>query len=120
MHGHVQAAKQGRWLAVEGIEMAHPDVLAALVPLMESRQLQLPQQAQTITAADDFQIIATITTAPRELPLTITGNNSRKLMPMQVTILSCSGCLANKRTWQVQTSFACPSSACIHYTSSIL
>ena len=60
----MQAAIQGRWLVIEGIELAHADVLAALVPLMEARQLQLTQRAQTEPAASGFQIIATGTTLP--------------------------------------------------------
>lgn len=56
---------QGRWLVIEGIDLAHADVLAALVPLMGARQLQLPQRGQTISAAPGFQILATVTTTSR-------------------------------------------------------
>lgn len=59
-----QAAMQGRWLVIEGIDMAPPDVLAALAPLMEARQLHIPQRAQQTAAASGFQLIATVTTNP--------------------------------------------------------
>ena len=59
---------EGRWLVIEDINLAPTDVLAALVPLLETRQLQLPQRAQSITAAEGFQLIATITTSPGAPP----------------------------------------------------
>lgn len=59
-----QAVQQGRWLLIEDINLAPPEVLAALVPLMESRELHLPQRAQTIRAAPGFQLIASVTSAP--------------------------------------------------------
>lgn len=64
----MQAAVQGRWLVIEGIDLAPADVLAALVPLMDSKQLQLPQRAQSITAASGFQLLATVTSGPGEWP----------------------------------------------------
>lgn len=59
-----QAVAQGRWLLFEDVDMAPPEVLAALVPLMESRELQLPQRGQTLRAAPGFQLLASITSAP--------------------------------------------------------
>jgi midasin len=59
-----QAVEEGRWVLVEDINMAPGDVLAALLPLLESRTLQLPARGQTLTAAPGFQLIATVTSAP--------------------------------------------------------
>ena len=62
----VQAVAQGKWLVIEDLNLAPPEVLAALVPLLGSRQLHLPQRAQVINAAPGFQLLASITTAPGE------------------------------------------------------
>ncbi|KAL0028971.1 hypothetical protein WJX77_009058 [Trebouxia sp. C0004] len=59
-----QAVAQGKWLVIEDLNLAPPEVLAALVPLLGSRQLHLPQRAQVINAAPGFQLLASITTAP--------------------------------------------------------
>ncbi|KAL3144110.1 hypothetical protein ABBQ32_003901 [Trebouxia sp. C0010 RCD-2024] len=59
-----QAVAQGKWLVIEDLNLAPPEVLAALVPLLANRQLHLPQRAQVIQAAPAFQLLASITTAP--------------------------------------------------------
>ena len=59
-----QAVTRGKWLVIEDVNMAPPDVLAALVPLLESRELHLSQRAQTIPAAPGFQLLATVTCSP--------------------------------------------------------
>ena len=59
-----QAVADGRWLVIEDVNLAPPDVLAALIPLLERRQLQLPQRAHAMHAAPGFQLIATVTSAP--------------------------------------------------------
>lgn len=59
-----QAVADGRWLVIEDVNLAPPDVLAALIPLLERRQLQLPQRARAMHAAPGFQLIATVTSAP--------------------------------------------------------
>lgn len=63
----VQAVAQGKWLVIEDLNLAPPEVLAALVPLLANRQLHLPQRAQVIQAAPAFQLLASITTAPGQL-----------------------------------------------------
>ena len=63
----VQAVAQGKWLVIEDLNLAPPEVLAALVPLLANRQLHLPQRAQVIKAAPAFQLLASITTAPGRL-----------------------------------------------------
>ena len=59
-----QAVAEGRWVLVEDINMAPGDVLAALVPLLESRVLHVSSRGMVVRAAPGFQIIATVTSAP--------------------------------------------------------
>lgn len=63
-----QAVAHGKWLVIEDLNLAPPEVLAALVPLLGSRQLHLPQRAQVVNAAPGFQLLASITTAPGDPP----------------------------------------------------
>ena len=63
----MQAVAQGKWLVIEDLNLAPPEVLAALVPVLANRQLHLPQRAQVIKAAPAFQLLASITTAPGRL-----------------------------------------------------
>ena len=49
---------------IEDLNLAPPEVLAALAPLLANRHLHLPQRAQLINAAPGFQLLASITTAP--------------------------------------------------------
>lgn len=70
----VQAVVQGKWLVIEDLNLAPPEVLAALVPLLANRQLHLPQRAQVIKAAPSFQLLASITTAPGRLHRTPLGS----------------------------------------------
>ena len=60
----MQAVSDGRWLLIEDINLAPPDVLASLVGLLEQRQLYLPQRAQSIAAHPGFQLIASVTSSP--------------------------------------------------------
>lgn len=55
---------EGHWLLIEDANMAPPDVLAALVPLLEGRSLVLPSRGEVIRAAPSFQLLATVTSAP--------------------------------------------------------
>lgn len=55
--------EQGRWLLIEDIHLAPSEVLAALVPLLETGRLHIAQRAQRISAAPGFQLIATTTPA---------------------------------------------------------
>ncbi len=59
-----QAVTRGSWLLVEDLNLAPPDVLAALVPLLEGGTLHLSHRSQVIRAAPGFQFIATVTAAP--------------------------------------------------------
>lgn len=60
-----QAVAQGRWVLVEDINLAPPEVLAALVPLLERRTLSIAARAEAVSAAPGFQLLATVTSAPR-------------------------------------------------------
>ncbi|RMZ52645.1 hypothetical protein APUTEX25_000764 [Auxenochlorella protothecoides] len=60
-----QAVAQGRWLVVEDINLAPPEVLAALIPLAERRQLHVAARGQTLTAHPGFQLFATVTSTPQ-------------------------------------------------------
>jgi midasin len=59
-----QAVTEGRWVLIEDINMAPPDVLAALVPLLESGTLTVPSRGEVLHAAPGFQLVATVTSAP--------------------------------------------------------
>jgi midasin (ATPase involved in ribosome maturation) len=61
---HLQAVAQGRWVLVEDVNLAPPEVLAALVPLLERRTLNIAARAESVAAAPGFQFIATVTSAP--------------------------------------------------------
>jgi len=65
----LQAVSGGKWLLVEDIDTAPPEVLAALAPLLESRSLHLSHRAQLIPAASGFQFLATVTSSPGEAAL---------------------------------------------------
>lgn len=57
-----RAVAEGRWVVIEGVDSAPPDILAALLPLLESRVLHIPSRGQVLTAAAGFQVLGTITT----------------------------------------------------------
>lgn len=55
-------------MLVEDINLAPAEVLAALVPLLERRQLAIAARAESVAAAPGFQLIATVTSAPGRGP----------------------------------------------------
>ncbi|KAK9849644.1 hypothetical protein WJX84_000969, partial [Apatococcus fuscideae] len=59
-----KAVCEGRWLVIENIDLAPPDVLASLRPLLEGRALHLPNRAAAIDPAPGFQLIGTVTQSP--------------------------------------------------------
>lgn len=63
-----QAAREGRWLVLEGLDMAPADLLASLVPLLESRQLPSQRHGASGPCHPDFRFIATVTSLPGEGP----------------------------------------------------
>ncbi|KAF6262490.1 hypothetical protein COO60DRAFT_1699221 [Scenedesmus sp. NREL 46B-D3] len=58
-----RAVAEGRWVVIEGVDTAPPDVLSALLPLLESGVLHIPSRGQVLTAAPGFQVLGTVTTA---------------------------------------------------------
>lgn len=61
----MQAVAGGKWVLIEDANLAPPEVLASLVPLLERRVLSIPARGESIAAAPGFQLIATVTSAPR-------------------------------------------------------
>lgn len=59
-----QAVARGCWAIIEDINLAPPDVLAILLPLVERGTLHIPSRGEEIRAARGFQLIATVTTHP--------------------------------------------------------
>ena len=53
---------QGRWILIENIDLAPLDILASLVPLLESRCLYLAPRDAAVRAAPGFQLLATRST----------------------------------------------------------
>ena len=54
-----RAVKEGRWILLEDIDYAPMDVVSILVPLLQSRTLNLPGHGGTIHAHTHFRIFAT-------------------------------------------------------------
>ncbi|KAJ1336600.1 hypothetical protein BSLG_007382 [Batrachochytrium salamandrivorans] len=55
----VTAVSEGRWILIEDIDLAPVDVVAVLVPLLETRWLYIPSRGERIQAKDSFRIFAT-------------------------------------------------------------
>lgn len=54
-----KAVRRGRWLLIEDIDKASPDVLSILLPLLEQRKLVLPSRDEEVQAHPDFRIFTT-------------------------------------------------------------
>lgn len=78
---------QGKWLLIEDINLAPPDVLAALTHLLESRQLHISQRAEAIPAAPGFQLLATVTCSPGAPPIF-------QLITVRLPVMCALKCLA--------------------------
>jgi midasin len=57
-----RAVAEGRWVVIEGVDSAPPDILASLLPLLESGVLHIPSRGQVLTAAPGFKVMGTIIT----------------------------------------------------------
>ncbi|KAJ0395768.1 hypothetical protein ATCC90586_008727 [Pythium insidiosum] len=53
------AVLEGRWVVIEDIDRAPFEVLAALMPLLETREMVLPGRGELLVAHANFQIFAT-------------------------------------------------------------
>ncbi|KAJ6240735.1 midasin-related [Anaeramoeba flamelloides] len=56
-----RAVKLGYWVLFEDIDLASPEVLSVLVPVLESRKLFLPGRGEVILAHPDFHLFGEIT-----------------------------------------------------------
>lgn len=54
------AVTEGRWVLVEDLDRAPPDIISTLLPLMERRELLVPNWSKSIRAAPGFRLIATL------------------------------------------------------------
>jgi len=76
---------------VEDLNLAPPDVLAALVPLLEGGALHLSHRSQVIRAAPGFQFIATVTAAPSAQPRYTGVLQSMRAAIWRMVIWTCNG-----------------------------
>ena len=70
--------------------MAPAEVLAGLVPLLEARQLPLPQRGEVVHAAAGFQLLASVTTAPGGAPDSSVAKTAASGRPMATLCGSCT------------------------------
>lgn len=55
-----QAVRDGRWMIIEDIDRAPAEILSALLPLLERKELFVPHWGEHIQAAAGFKLIATV------------------------------------------------------------
>ena len=56
------AVREGRWLLIEDLDRAPNEVLSTILPLIERRELLIPNRSESIKAPRDFRIFATVRT----------------------------------------------------------
>ena len=56
------AVQEGRWVLIEDLDRAPTEIMGTLLPLVEKRELLIPNRKQTVHAAQGFRIIATVRT----------------------------------------------------------
>ena len=56
-------AQAGKWLLLEDLDLASGDVTSALVSLLQTGELYIPEQDRTITCAPTFRLLATVQTS---------------------------------------------------------
>jgi midasin len=54
------AVQEGRWVMIEDLDRAHNEIIGTLLPLIERRELLIPNRKHTVHAASGFRIIATV------------------------------------------------------------
>ncbi|GAO16920.1 hypothetical protein UVI_02046410 [Ustilaginoidea virens] len=57
------AVREGRWVLVEDLDRAPTEVLSTLLPLIERKELLVPNRGERIRAANGFRLFATIRTS---------------------------------------------------------
>jgi len=55
-----KAVTEGRWVFIEDLDRAPPEIMSTLLPLLERRELLIPNRGEYIRAAPGFRLIATI------------------------------------------------------------
>ncbi|KAL8829768.1 MAG: hypothetical protein Q9170_006033, partial [Blastenia crenularia] len=55
-----KAVTEGRWVLLEDYDRAPADIVSALLPLLERRELSVPHKGESIRAAPGFKLIATV------------------------------------------------------------
>ncbi|KAL2047257.1 hypothetical protein N7G274_001276 [Stereocaulon virgatum] len=55
-----KAVSEGRWLMIEDLDRAPTAIISTLLPLLERRELLIPNRGETIRAAPGFKLIATV------------------------------------------------------------
>ena len=55
-----KAVREGRWIVIEEIDRAPAEILSTLLPLLERRELFVPNWGESIQAAPGFKLIATV------------------------------------------------------------
>lgn len=58
------AVMEGRWVVIEDLDRAPTDVISVLLPLLERRELFIPNWGKRIQAAPGFKLIATVRSTP--------------------------------------------------------
>ena len=60
-----KAVVDGRWLVIEDLDRAPTEILSLLLPLLERRELFVPNWGESITANSGFKLIATVCTSEK-------------------------------------------------------
>lgn len=55
-----KAVTEGRWVVIEDLDRAPPDIMSTLLSLLERREMLIPNRGEYIRAAPGFRLIATI------------------------------------------------------------
>jgi midasin len=71
-----QAVLKGSWVIIEDINLASAEVLATLLPLVERKMLHIPSRGEELTAAQGFQLIATVTSDPGAMGAGVYGSSA--------------------------------------------
>lgn len=58
------AVTEGRWVVIEDLNRAPMEIISTLLPLLERRELLIPNKGECIRAAPGFKLIATVRSAP--------------------------------------------------------
>ena len=60
-----KAVMEGRWVVIEDLNRAPAETISSLLPLIERRELLVPNWGESIRAAPDFKLIATVRSVPK-------------------------------------------------------